>query len=133
MLHRVLIVDDAAFVREVLAQILLKHGFEVCGEAQNGAEAVEMAVSKKPDLILMDIVMPLKSGIQAAEEILKINSSMPIIACSTEGSETMVAKAIGAGCVDFVVKPFQIENLIATIKKVLNKKTNKEQEAKGEI
>jgi two-component system, chemotaxis family, chemotaxis protein CheY len=126
MLQRVLIVDDAAFVREVLTQILQKHGFEVCGEAQNGAEAVEMAISKKPDLILMDIVMPIKSGIQATEEILKINSSMPIIACSTEGSEAMVSKAIAAGCVDFVVKPFQIENLIATIKNALKKSELKE-------
>lgn len=127
MLHRVLIVDDAAFVREVLTQILQKHGFEVCGEAQNGTEAVEMALSKKPDLILMDIVMPIKSGIQATEEILK-SKKIPIIACSTEGSEAMVTKAIDAGCVDFVVKPFQIENLIATIKKVLekNKTTKKE-------
>lgn len=122
MLQRVLIVDDAAFVREVLTQILQKHGFEVCGEAQNGMEAVEMATSKNPDLILMDIVMPVKSGIQATEEILKTNPAMPIIACSTEGGEVMVARAIGAGCVDFVVKPFQIENLIATIKKVLSKK-----------
>lgn len=122
MLQRVLIVDDAAFVREVLTQILQKHGFEVCGEAQNGMEAVEMATSKNPDLILMDIVMPVKSGIQATEEILKTYPDMPIIACSTEGGEVMVARAIGAGCVDFVVKPFQIENLIATIKKVLSKK-----------
>lgn len=121
MSQKVLIVDDAAFVREVLTQILVKHGFEVVGEAQNGTEAVEMAFSKNPDLILMDIVMPIKSGIQAAEEILKVNSKMPIIACSTEGSEAMVSKAIGAGCVDFVVKPFQIDSLIQTIKKVLDR------------
>ena len=125
MLQRVLIVDDAAFVREVLTQILQKHGFEVCGEAQNGTEAVEMAQSKKPDLILMDIVMPVKSGIQATEEILKTNPNLPIIACSTEGSEAMVAKAIDAGCVEFVVKPFQIDQLIATIKRVLEKSSLK--------
>lgn len=129
MLQRVLIVDDAAFVREVLTQILLKHGFEVCGEAQNGAEAVEMSLAKKPDLILMDIVMPVKSGIQAAEEILKVHPQLPIIACSTEGSEAMVAKAIAAGCVDFVVKPFQIDNLISTIKRVLGKGSSKQKEA----
>lgn len=122
MSQKILIVDDAAFVREVLTQILQKHGFEVIGEAQNGAEAVEMASSLTPDLILMDIVMPVKSGIQASEEILKINPNMLIVACSTEGSEAMVSKAIGAGCVDFVVKPFQIENLIATLKTVLAKK-----------
>ncbi len=121
MSQKVLIVDDAAFVREVLTQILQKHGFEVVGEAQNGTEAVEMAASLKPDLILMDIVMPVKSGIQATEEILKLNPKMPIIACSTEGSEAMISRAIGAGCVDFVVKPFQIDNLIATIKSALKK------------
>lgn len=121
MSQRVLIVDDAAFVREVLTQILQKHGFVVCGEAQNGTEAVEMAISKKPDLILMDIVMPIKSGIQATEEILKLNPLLPIVACSTEGSETMISKAISAGCVDFVVKPFQIETLVATIRNALKK------------
>ncbi len=129
MLKRVLIVDDAAFVREVLAQILDKHGFAVCGEAQNGAEAIEMAMALKPDLILMDIVMPIKSGIQATEEILKADLKIPIIACSTEGSEAMVAKAIAAGCVDFVVKPFQIDSLINTIKKVLQKSSSTQKEA----
>ena len=122
--NRILVVDDAAFVREVLIQILQKHGFEVCGEAQNGKEAVELAQSKNPDLILMDIVMPVKSGIQAAAEILQVNPKAKIIACSTEGSESMVARAIDAGCLDFVVKPFQINELVATIKKVLNKDTN---------
>lgn len=117
--NRVLVVDDAAFVREVLIQILQKHGLEVCGEAQNGSEAVEQAAAKNPDLILMDIVMPVKSGIQAAVEILQANPKSKIIACSTEGSESMVARAIDAGCIDFVVKPFQIDQLIATIKKVL--------------
>lgn len=131
MSQKILIVDDAAFVREVLTQILQKHGFEVIGEAQNGAEAVEMASSKKPDLILMDIVMPVKSGIQAAEEILKASPNLPIIACSTEGGEAMVSKAIGAGCVDFVVKPFQIDNLISTIKAVLKKKNSNEKEIQG--
>ena len=129
MSQKVLIVDDAAFVREVLTQILEKHGFEVVGEAQNGTEAVEMAISLKPDLILMDIVMPVKSGIQAAEEILKINPKMPIIACSTEGSEAMISRAIGAGCVDFVVKPFQIDNLIATLKSVLKKEPTEKTES----
>lgn len=127
MSHRVLIVDDAAFVREVLTQILQKNGFEVCGEAQNGAEAVEMAISKKPDVVLMDIVMPIKSGIQATEEILKLNPKLPIIACSTEGGDAMVTRAIAAGCVDFVVKPFQIQTLVETIKKVLGISVNQKE------
>jgi two-component system chemotaxis response regulator CheY len=125
MQAKVFIADDAAFVREVLSQILSKHGFEVVGEAQNGIEAVEMILKNRPDLVIMDIVMPVKSGIQATEEILKVDPTIPIIACSTEGSEAMVTRAIASGCVDFVEKPFQIDKLIATIKSVLDKVTQK--------
>src|SRR5687768_606571 len=116
---RILIVDDAAFVREVLTQILSKHKFEVVGEAQDGEEAVQKTLELKPDLVIMDIVMPRKSGIQASIEILAVNPQQKILACSTEGSETMVVKALEAGCVDFIVKPFKIENLITTINNVL--------------
>ncbi len=123
MSKKVLIVDDAAFVREVLTQILSKHGFEVAAEAQNGEEAAKIAIDNDFDVILMDIVMPIKSGIQATQEILKAKPSSLIIACSTEGSEAMVVKALDAGCVDFVEKPFKIENLIQTIKRSLEKRS----------
>lgn len=116
MSKNILVVDDAAFVREVLTQILTKHNFSVVGEAQDGVEAIEKAEELRPDLIIMDIVMPKKSGIQATQEILQKNPDTKVIACSTEGSETMVVKALEAGCVDFVTKPFKIENLIQTIK-----------------
>lgn len=116
-----MIVDDAAFVREVLTQILVKHDYEVVGEAQDGEEAVQKAQLLNPDLIIMDIVMPKKSGIQAALEILVNKPTQKILACSTEGSETMVVKALEAGCVDFIVKPFKIEELIKTIKSVATK------------
>jgi two-component system chemotaxis response regulator CheY len=122
MAQTVLIVDDAAFVREVLTQILSRHGFEVAAEAHNGQEAVDIALSRDFDIIMMDIVMPIKSGIQATQEILKQKPDSTIIAFSTEGSESMVMKALEAGCVDFVVKPFQIENLIRTIRSNLAKK-----------
>jgi two-component system chemotaxis response regulator CheY len=117
-MKRILIVDDAAFVREVLTQILLKHQFDVVGEAVDGDEAIQKASSLKPDLIIMDIVMPKKSGIQATLEILEANPKQKILACSTEGGEAMVMKALEAGCVDFITKPFKIESLIATIKNV---------------
>ncbi len=116
MSMKVLIVDDAAFIREVLAQLLSKHGFEVAGEAVNGAEAIEMARSIQPDIIVMDIVMPEKSGIQATQEILAEFPQIKIVACSTEGSEAMVTKALEAGCCDFIVKPFKIENVVSTLK-----------------
>lgn len=122
MSKKVLIVDDAAFVREVLTQILSRHGFVVAAEAQNGEEATKIALENDFDVILMDIVMPIKSGIQATQEILKVKPTSLIIACSTEGSESMVVKALDAGCVDFVEKPFKIENLIHTIKTSLEKR-----------
>lgn len=120
-MKKILIVDDAAFVREVLTQILVKHNFEVIGEAHDGEEAVQKAKELAPDLIIMDIVMPKKSGIQAAQEILTVNPKQKILACSTEGSETMVVKALEAGCLDFIEKPFKIENLIKTIQSVTEK------------
>lgn len=117
--QKVLIVDDAAFIREVLAQILRKNGYEVAGEATNGAEAVQLAQQTNPDLIIMDIVMPEKSGIQATLEILQRSPNTPIVACSTEGSETMVMKAMEAGCCDFITKPFNVDSIVKTIKSAL--------------
>lgn len=119
-MKRILIVDDAAFVREVLTQILSKHKFEVAGEAQDGEEAVQKTLELKPDLVIMDIVMPKKSGIQATIEILAVNPKQKILACSTEGSDAMVVKALEAGCLDFILKPFKIENLISTINNIIN-------------
>lgn len=113
---KVLIVDDAAFIREVLSQLLVKQGFEVIGEAVNGVEAINMAREHKPDIIIMDIVMPEKSGIQATQEILSELPETKIVACSTEGSEAMVTKALEAGCCDFIVKPFKIENVVKALK-----------------
>lgn len=119
--YRVMIVDDAPFVREVLGQILRTHKFEVVGEAADGEEAVQMASELKPELIIMDIVMPKKSGIQATQEILSLHPSVKIVACSTEGSENIVTKAIEAGCCDFIVKPFEQAQLINTLNKAMQK------------
>lgn len=119
---KILIADDAAFVREILSQILTKHGFDVVAEAQDGQEIVDIASKQEFDLIIMDIVMPVKSGIEASREILEKKPGSLIVACSTESSEPMVVKALEAGCVDFITKPFEIEPLIQTIQIILNKK-----------
>jgi two-component system chemotaxis response regulator CheY len=112
MSTRVLIVDDAPFIREVLLQLLTHNDFEVVGEAVDGNEAVTLALALKPDLILMDIVMPAKSGIEATIEILAQWPEAVILAFSTENSEHMVMKAMEAGCRDFIAKPFNASELI---------------------
>jgi len=117
MVHmRVVIADDAAFVREVLIQVCKNAGFDVVGEASDGEEAVRLAEVLIPDVMIMDIVMPKKSGIQATKEILEKHPNIKIVACSTEGQETMVVKALEAGCCDFMTKPFQVANVIETLK-----------------
>ena len=122
MNYRVVIVDDAPFVREVLAHILKPTEFQVVDEASDGVEAVLKVLEAKPDLVIMDIVMPQKSGIQATVEILEQNPSIKIVACSTEGSETIIARAIDAGCCDFVVKPFEASHLLKTLRSAVQKK-----------
>ena len=114
-----MIADDAAFIREVLSHLLAKQDYEVVGEAANGEEAVAIVNELRPDIVIMDIVMPVKSGIQATKEILETLPEMKILACSTENSEGMVSQAIEAGCIDFVSKPFDSSSLIKTIESVL--------------
>jgi two-component system chemotaxis response regulator CheY len=117
---RILIVDDAAFMRMMIKDILTKNGYEVVGEAENGAKAVQMYKELKPDLVTMDITMPEMDGIQAVKEIKKIDSSAKIIMCSAMGQQTMVMEAIQAGARDFVVKPFQQERVIQAIEKAFS-------------
>jgi two-component system chemotaxis response regulator CheY len=116
---KVLIVDDAAFMRMMLKDILLKNGYEVAGEAQNGIKAVELYKSEKPDVVTMDITMPEMDGIQAVKEIRAFDSSSKIIMCSAMGQQAMVMEAIKSGARDFVVKPFQPERVLESLKKVL--------------
>jgi two-component system chemotaxis response regulator CheY len=124
MNYRVVIVDDAPFVREVLAHILRPTEFQVVDEASDGEEAVTKVLEAKPDLVIMDIVMPKKSGIQATLEIREQNQNIKIVACSTEGSEAIVARAIEAGCCDFIVKPFEAAALIKTLRSAVQGKTS---------
>jgi len=117
--RNILIVDDAAFMRMMIKDILTKNGYNVVGEAENGAKAVEKYVELNPDLIMMDITMPEVDGIQAVREIKKINPSANIIMCSAMGQQAMVIEAIQAGARDFIVKPFQADRVIEAVKKVL--------------
>ena len=117
--NRVLIVDDAAFMRMLLKDIISKAGFEVVGEASNGKEAVEKYKELKPDIVTMDITMPEMNGIEAVKEIKKIDPNAKIIMVSAMGQQAMVIEAIQAGARDFIVKPFQPARVIEALKKLV--------------
>ncbi|CAM4277177.1 two-component system chemotaxis response regulator CheY [Paenibacillus endophyticus] len=119
MANRILIVDDAAFMRMMIRDILSKNGYEVVGEAQDGAQAVEKYKELKPDLTTMDITMPEMDGISALKEIKKLDGNAKVIMCSAMGQQAMVIDAIQAGAKDFIVKPFQADRVIEAIKKTL--------------
>ncbi len=119
MATKVLIVDDAAFMRMMIKDILVKNGFDVVGEAENGAQAVEKYKETSPDLVTMDITMPEMDGITALKEIKQIDASARIIMCSAMGQQSMVIDAIQAGAKDFIVKPFQADRVLEAINKTL--------------
>lgn len=119
MANRILIVDDAAFMRMMIKDILTKNGFEVVGEAADGAQAVEKYKELKPDLVTMDITMPEMDGITALKEIKSYDESAKVIMCSAMGQQSMVIDAIQAGAKDFIVKPFQADRVIEAIQKTL--------------
>ncbi|MFK4998002.1 response regulator [Bacillus sp. N9] len=119
MANKILIVDDAAFMRMMIKDILTKNGFEVVGEAADGAEAVEKYKELNPDLVTMDITMPEMDGVSALKEIKTFDPEAKIIMCSAMGQQAMVIDAIQAGAKDFIVKPFQAERVIEAIQKAL--------------
>ena len=116
---RVLIVDDALFMRSVIKDILQTSGrYQVVGEAANGREAVEKFQQLHPDLITMDIVMPEIDGIQAVREILSADPKARIVMCSALGQEPLVIESIAAGARDFIVKPFSPEKVLKVLDQV---------------
>ncbi|EST52551.1 chemotaxis protein CheY [Brevibacillus panacihumi W25] len=120
MSNKVLIVDDAAFMRMMIKEILSKNGYTVVGEASDGAQAVEKYKELGPDLVTMDITMPEMDGIAALKEIKKMDPNARVIMCSAMGQQAMVIDAIQAGAKDFIVKPFQADRVLEAIKKTLS-------------
>jgi two-component system chemotaxis response regulator CheY len=112
---RIMIVDDAAFMRMSIRTMLVEAGHEVVAEAANGKEAISLYNQHKPDLVTMDITMPVMNGIESVQEIYKLDPKVKIIMCSAMGQQSMVLDAIQAGAKDFVVKPFQKERVLAAI------------------
>ena len=115
----ILLVDDAAFMRMMLKDILTKNGYSVIGEAANGVEAIAKYKELKPGLCILDITMPEMDGIQAAKGIKEFDSNALIVMCSAMGQQAMVIESIQAGARDFIVKPFQPDRVIEAVKKVI--------------
>ena len=119
MAKNILICDDAAFMRMMIKDILTKNGYNVVGEAENGAKGVEKYNELKPDLVLMDITMPEMDGIAALKAIKASDAGATVIMCSAMGQQAMVIESIQSGAKDFIVKPFQADRVIEAVKKVV--------------
>lgn len=119
MAKNILIVDDAAFMRMMIKDILTRNGYNVVGEAENGAKALEKYKELTPDLVLMDITMPEVDGIQALKNIRAAAPAAKVIMCSAMGQQAMVIESIQNGACDFIVKPFQADRVIDAVKKAI--------------
>lgn len=115
---KALIVDDAAFMRITIKNALVKNGYDVVGEAENGAVAVEKYKELRPDVVTMDITMPEMSGLDALKAIVSHDSRAQIIMISAMGQESMVRDAILSGAKGFIVKPFKEDSLLSALKKI---------------
>ena len=116
---RILLVDDAAFMRKVIKDTLSKAGYTDLNEAVDGADAVEKYNSLKPDLVLMDITMPNMDGLEALKAIRAADGNANVVMCSAMGQETMVIDAIRSGAKDFIVKPFKGERVLKTVTSIV--------------
>jgi len=116
---KVLVVDDAIFMRSLIRDIFARSPFVIAGEAENGQEAIEMYKILRPDITTMDIVMPEVDGITALKEIMKFDPQAKVIMCSALGQESLIAESIEAGAKDFIVKPFQPNKVLKVVRSVL--------------
>ena len=118
-MKNILIVDDAQFMRMMLKDILTKNGYNIVGEAGNGAEALTKYKELQPDLVTMDITMPDVDGIQGLKSIREFDPNACVVMCSAMGQQAMVIEAIQSGAKDFIVKPFNPERVIEAVRRVL--------------
>lgn len=116
---RVLIVDDAKFMRDKIREILETEDLQVAGEAENGEEAVLLYQKLQPDLVIMDITMPVKNGIEALKDMIQLNPKVKVIMCTAMRQQRIVVEAIEAGAKDFIVKPFEETKVVEAIRHVL--------------
>ena len=118
---RILVVDDASFMRQMIREIVEEEGYEVVGEASDGDEAIAAFRRLQPDLVTMDIVMPRRSGIDAVAQIRQLDAGARIVMCSALGQDRLVEDAMNAGAMAFIVKPFKPEVVLETLLSVLEK------------
>ncbi len=116
---KIMLVDDAAFMRMMIKDTLQKNGYTEVVEAGNGEQAVNTYVTEKPDLILMDITMPIMDGLEALRRLKEMDSSVKVVMCSAMGQETMVVDALKLGAKDFIVKPFKPDRIMKTVNSIL--------------
>lgn len=119
MEKKILLVDDAAFMRMLIKDTLTKNGYTNIIEAADGEIACNVYGSEKPDLVIMDITMPNKTGIEALADIKKSDPGAKVVMCSAMGQEAMVVEAIKLGALDFIVKPFKPDRILQTVSKIL--------------
>jgi two-component system chemotaxis response regulator CheY len=120
-MSRILVADDASFMRQMIREIVESEGYEVVGEAADGIEAVDLFKQLHPEIVTMDIVMPRRSGIDAVRGIVELDPGARVVMCSALGQETLVTEALQAGAKDFIVKPFKPDAVLATLKQVIEK------------
>lgn len=119
MALRVMVVDDALFMRNMLKDIFVRAGYEVVAETDNGEAAPQLYQDTKPDLVTMDIVMPKKSGIEALQEIIATDPQARVVMVSALGQDSLVLEAVEAGARDFIVKPFREDKVLETIRRIV--------------
>ena len=119
-LAKIMVVDDAAFLRAMLKDILVKGGHEVIVEAKDGLEAVEKYRALRPDLVTMDITMPVMEGVEAVKEIRKLDPRANIVMCSAMGQKDLIIQAIQSGAKDFIVKPFQSNRVLEAVNRAMD-------------
>ncbi len=121
MSRRVLIADDAAFMREMLREILTDGGYRVVAEAAEGASTIESYREHRPDLVTLDIVMPGKSGLEVLREIVEMDSEACVVMCSALGQEALVMEALESGAREYIIKPFKPDQVLDALEKALQK------------
>jgi two-component system chemotaxis response regulator CheY len=116
---RILVVDDAAFMRRMVIDVLQNGGHEIVGEAGNGNEALARYQELRPDVTTLDITMPEKDGLTALREIIALDPAAKVVMCSALSQESKVLEAVKAGAKDFIAKPFQAQRVLSAIEKVV--------------